>query len=390
MDMRAAQAGENRPERYRVEFNGAGAEYFRIWIVNLLLIVVTFGLFTPAARRRSLIYLYSRTSVAGTPFEFTGALGRMFAGFLIFFGLYLAYAAAAQFGAEKIASLLLIVWGLAGPWLWVSSRRFRLASTRWRGITGRFTASVGSVYRASWPMIAFIAMGFTLAFVTASAGHNAAAGALGVFGVLLMFVGGVLALARLDYNYTRLRVTQSHFGHLPAKWDVGFGKFVPMALAAIGIYVVAALIAGGLIFAVVGALGAFDAADRSKVSPVLLVVTVAVTMFTFLLAASPAIAYWQSRKFVLIWNNLRMGDGVRFDCVLKPRSFILLRLKNMLLGFVTLGLWRPFGVINEYRMKLESVMVQVDNGIDRFTGSQEQQRGAFADAVGEAVGFDFG
>lgn len=30
-----------------VAFTGSGSEYFRIWIVNILLTLVTFGLYTP-------------------------------------------------------------------------------------------------------------------------------------------------------------------------------------------------------------------------------------------------------------------------------------------------------------------------------------------------------
>jgi uncharacterized membrane protein YjgN (DUF898 family) len=389
MDMNAAPV-ESRAERFHVNFDGVGADYFRIWIVNLLLIVVTLGLFTPAARRRSLIYLYSHTSVAGTPFEFTGALRRMFLGFLIFFGLYIAYVVASNVGAQKVASLLILVWGAFGPWLWVSSKRFRMASTRWRGITGRFTASVGSVYRASWPMIAFIALSFTLAFVMAALGRQPAAAAFGVFAVLAVFAILFLALVRVDYNYTRLRVTQSHFGHQTAEWDVGFGKFVGMAIVATGIYIASALVAGVLAFAILTPFGAFAATSSDKVSTTVVIATFVVGAAIFLLAVAPAFGYWHARKFVLVWGNLRLGETVRFDCFLTPSSFVMLRIKNALLGIVTLGLWRPFAVIREYRMKLESITVEIEGGIDQFTGSPEEQRGAFADAVGEAVGFDFG
>ena len=35
-----------------LEFTGSGGEYFRVWIVNLLLSIVTLGFYTPLARRR--------------------------------------------------------------------------------------------------------------------------------------------------------------------------------------------------------------------------------------------------------------------------------------------------------------------------------------------------
>ena len=41
-------------EPHPLEFTGSGGEYFRVWIVNVLLSVVTLGLYTPFARRRSM------------------------------------------------------------------------------------------------------------------------------------------------------------------------------------------------------------------------------------------------------------------------------------------------------------------------------------------------
>jgi len=43
------------PERHPIGFTASGSEYFRIWIVNLLL-VVTLGLCLPWAKVRKLQY----------------------------------------------------------------------------------------------------------------------------------------------------------------------------------------------------------------------------------------------------------------------------------------------------------------------------------------------
>eukprot|EP01031_Cornospumella_fuschlensis_P012127 gene12127-14827_t len=40
------------PQSYplRIEFTGSGSEYFRIWVVNLLLLLVTVGIYYPWAK----------------------------------------------------------------------------------------------------------------------------------------------------------------------------------------------------------------------------------------------------------------------------------------------------------------------------------------------------
>jgi uncharacterized membrane protein YjgN (DUF898 family) len=42
-------------------FTGTGGEYFRIWIVNVMLSVVTFGIYSAWAKARRLQYFYRHT-----------------------------------------------------------------------------------------------------------------------------------------------------------------------------------------------------------------------------------------------------------------------------------------------------------------------------------------
>ncbi|RYF66268.1 MAG: DUF898 family protein, partial [Comamonadaceae bacterium] len=43
-------------EPHPMAFTGSGGEYFRVWIVNVLLTIVTLGFYTPWARRRTAQY----------------------------------------------------------------------------------------------------------------------------------------------------------------------------------------------------------------------------------------------------------------------------------------------------------------------------------------------
>ncbi len=44
-----------------LEFHGSGGEYFRIWIVNLCLTIVTFGIYTAWAKVRWVPQLSARS-----------------------------------------------------------------------------------------------------------------------------------------------------------------------------------------------------------------------------------------------------------------------------------------------------------------------------------------
>jgi len=52
------------------EFFGKGLEFFRIWIVNILLTVVTLGIYSAWAKVRTQRYLYGNTRLDGASFEY--------------------------------------------------------------------------------------------------------------------------------------------------------------------------------------------------------------------------------------------------------------------------------------------------------------------------------
>ena len=153
--------------RFGVNFSGSGSEYFRIWIVNLLLLIVTFGLYYPWAKVRKLRYFYNHTEVAGHPFDFHGNPRQMLRGFLLMAALLLAYGLAGNVSetAGAIAGLILaLVW----PALLRASLQFRLAQTSWRGLRFSFRGSMKDAY------MVFLVPGLMMV------------GALVVFGILMV------------------------------------------------------------------------------------------------------------------------------------------------------------------------------------------------------------
>jgi hypothetical protein len=50
-------------------FTGTGGEYFRIWIVNVMLSVVTLGIYSAWAKVRRLRYFYRHTRISGASFD---------------------------------------------------------------------------------------------------------------------------------------------------------------------------------------------------------------------------------------------------------------------------------------------------------------------------------
>jgi uncharacterized membrane protein YjgN (DUF898 family) len=91
------EQGNRAAQHLRIKFSGSGSEYFRIWIVNLLLSVLTLGLYLPFAKARRLRYFYANTWIDGQALSFHGDPWRMFRGFLLLLLLAIAYGAAGHF-----------------------------------------------------------------------------------------------------------------------------------------------------------------------------------------------------------------------------------------------------------------------------------------------------
>ena len=83
---------------------------------------------------------------------------------------------------------------------------------------------------------------------------------------------------------------------------------------------------------------------------------------------------------------LAARDAMRED--LRAGAYVGLRVKNVLLSFLTLGFYRPFAIASEYAAKVGSVTIHVKGSPEQLVGELVQQQGAFGDAAADALGLD--
>ncbi|WP_428002516.1 YjgN family protein [Acidovorax sp.] len=398
-------------DAHPLEFTGSGGEYFRVWIVNVLLTILTLGFYTPWARRRTAQYFYGHTLVAGSPLEFTAQQRRMVMGFVMLVMITIAYNIAVNTGQDTAVSLFLLAGALLAPFIWGSAMRFRLGSTRWRGLRLQFTASWREVYVASWPVFAialvWIGVFFGIQYLAPeSAGAlqelaadesgeadlptmTAAIWGLVVLGLLL----SVLCFIRLEYNYKSLLVLRAQVGAESGRWKPVYMDFIKVWAATVAVFLlfVVGISAGLAVLA--GGSFALIAGLKDKWGALIFVVFAVAFIagiFLMFLASAPARAYREARTFQLMWDNIGLSQVARFKCQLRTGRYVLLRIKNLFLTLLTLGLYRPFARVSEYRMKVESVTLHVKGGVDQVAGAmvRQQQQGGIGDALADAAGLD--
>lgn len=377
---------------YPIEFTGSGGEYFRVWIVNVLLTVVTLGFYTPLARRRTAQYFYGHTLVAGSPLEFTAQTKRMMLGFVLFVVLYVAFKVAAETGQDAAAGVMMLGGAALAPYFWASAMRFRFNATRWRGVRLQFSAGWGQVYRAGVPVFAIALVWFAAFLLIDTYGvADDKPDPFRILGIVLgAMVVSVLFVIRLEYNYKSLMVERGRIGGQAGRWKPQFGDFVRIWLATLGVFLLVMVgVVAGLAAAFGGSIALLQGQRPDGIMAIFVFIALGIaTIFLLILASAPARAYREARMFQLVWNNIGVSKVARFKCDLRPWGFVGLRVKNMILTMLTLGFYRPFARISEYRAKSQSVTLHVKGGLEQLAGQLAREENAVGDALADAVGLE--
>ena len=380
-----------------VRFTGSGSEYFRIWIVNLLLILVTFTLYLPFARARRMAYFQNNTLVGGDPLGFHADPWKMFRGYLLVLAFGIAYWAVSNF-LPTLAWVAFLMLMALWPLLWRASLQFRLRNTSWRGVRLDFLGDTKSAYLAMLPFflpgLVFVGAAPWLEVEGELADDMGATAAALFGGVVLVF------LVLLPWFWTRLKRYQ-HGGYAFAQerteLDVGAGSFYGLFFKTLGVSLLLTLALGTLV-AIVAAVAALSMgmewssfSDDESAYGVLIGGFVAVLgLLAYVLAPLVVGSYLNARMQNLLWSNTR-SPQIRFESDLRLIPLFKLTLVNWLLIALTLGLYWPFAKIRAARIRLEAIALEVDGPMDDWMAeAQRRSKGTVGDAAGDFFGIDMG
>lgn len=359
-------------------FSGSGSEYFRIWIVNLLLTVVTLTLYMPWARARRLRYFMGNTLVDGQPMGFHGDPRKMFKGYVlvaVFLGLY---SVAGKFSATAGFVAFVAVAAL-WPALFKSSLQFRLGNTSWRGLRFGFSGSLGGAYRAMLPVFipALILLGAQTLGVDTKHPPQWYAIIAGLVGLSALVVSPWLFWNLKQYQHNHYTL-----GKLQTTFSASVGSFYLLSLKVLGLALLIMAVPFGLGFAAVSGGGARNAAA--------IFAAVLLPLFGVLLGMVCIKPFAVSRLQNLVWCQTGCTE-LSFESSLRFRSLLWLTLKNWLLIVLTLGLYWPFALVAMTRLRLEAVRVtpRIDPAL-LMAGVQAASVEAAGDAAGDFFGLDVG
>ena len=382
----AAAPGHTLP----ISFTGSGSEYFRIWIVNLLLTIVSVGLYFPWAKVRRLRYFYGNTHVGEHTLDFHGNPWRMLRGFLLVAALVLLYSLAGKVSptAGLIAFVIVAsIW----PALFRASQRFRLGNTSWRGLRFRFTGTTAGAYRAMLPLFVPTALLLGALAIFGDAQGKPSGSAAVWFG--LMPIGLLLLLPLFWWMLKKYQHDHLALGDNQTTLHTGVGSFYLVFLKALGVSLLVGL-AGGIVLGIIGGAGAVAIFSNRSSDPgaftgaiFAILAAIMVVYLSVIVVVRPFIT---ARLQDLVWSATRSAD-VHFVSTLRFRALLWLTLKNWALILVTIGFYLPFASIAMARLRMQAVTVQIGIDPDELeTRVRERADDAAGDAAGDLFGIDIG
>jgi uncharacterized membrane protein YjgN (DUF898 family) len=341
---------------YRVEFTGSGREYFRIWIVNLFLSIITLGIYSAWAKVRKNKYFYRNTRIAGSSFDYHGnpraiLKGRIVA-VIILAALYFS-----QRVHPGLYVMVGIIVGLILPWMIARSFAFRLCNTSWRGIRMRFHGSISEAYITS------LLYGF-LTVIT-----------LGICFPLLYRQIRLYLVNNAAYGTTR--------GELTVSAGRVYGVFIRTILIGIAVSAIMSVVAG-FFFNYLGSL--FFKSGRLSQTMIIFMMILFFALYLFYRVIVQS--FFRTHMANLMWDHCKIGS-ISFEAGQRARDLASIIASNALLTFVTLGFYWPWARIQLAKYYADTLVVHAPDGLNNFVADVESAVAAAGDEVTEALDVDF-
>jgi len=318
-------------------FHGNGSEYFRIWIVNILLSIVTLGIYSAWAKVRNAQYFYGHTEVAGSRFAYLANPLTILKGRIIAVILFVAYSVISNVypTAGVVLALALLI---ALPWVVIRSLRFNMRMSAWRNVRFGFDGEIGEAVMVFilWPLLGVLTLG-------------------------LLFPLALYKQNEFIINNTRFGTAEFSLRPCAKSYFMNF------------VVAIAILLGAGAVAWIV-----------SLFFPPLSPLVVALAYFY-------VFAFISVRSNNLIYNNSLLRDGdFAFHCFWKHASYLKLLFVNSLFILLTLGFYFPWAKVRFARYKAEHLELLGNADLDSFVASEKENVTALGEELGDIFDMEVG
>ena len=331
-------------KQFQLKFTGKGSEYFRIWIVNLILTLLTFGIFSAWAQLRRIQYFYHNTWLNESNFNYHASPISILKGKIITATIFLLYFVSFEFNS-KIGYAVLSILILIFPLTFVLSMRFRIYNSSYRGLRFNFSGSIKEAYinLLLFPLLNL----FTLFLLTP-------------------FVHRRIKLYQHNnYNYGKTKFNfNASVKNFYKIYFITFIQYLSISL-----------------FFFVGYFVLYEFTKNTNMEKNNLLITIILLILCYLFFP---FTYFMVRIQNLIWNHTVVGNN-QFISTLKFKSLLKLEITNYILIIITFGFYKPFADIRMARYYIENMSISTTGDLDNFLACEQQNVTATGAETGTLV-----
>ncbi len=397
------------------QFHGRGGEYFGIWIVNILLTIVTLGLYSPWAHVRNKQYFYGNTELAGERFEYLATGKQIFLGRLIAGVLFIAFSILYQ-TMFMLSIFILVFMMLLYPWVAQRSLRFNAAMTRYRGVRFGFVGSVKDAYvnflgkpilacllGAAWIIITALALTLiypTLRYALGSPEFYMniirtfrSSSVLGFLAWLVMTFVIVLTLfAWVNKSMASFVHNGYLYGDQKFEAQLTTRQFVKnywLGALIVGVFLVFVIVAFSIItgLMVFGLINDYGKNDVLLLLATVLGFVVYIATFVVMLFVK-ALIFSKIRNYTYGQTQIGAERAYAFESNIMPSDYAVLLFTNALMVTFSLGFLTPFVRVRVAEFMAQHTAIQGDLNTLVTQEQANVQTGATADALGDVFNLD--
>ncbi len=349
-------------EQHKINYDGKVGQLYKLTILDILLRIVTLGIYSFWGRTRMRKYLVSRHELGGDRFEYTGTGGELFKGFL----------KALPFIVVLIIPIALInvhpifVLGYIPILYFVGiaiygALRYRYNRTRWRGISGFIEGS--TIKFANLVFIRTILNAISLGFLIPST----------------------------DIKIHSYIMNNAYFGTVKAEYNgnskILFGAHIKSILLALAIMSVFSALIGGVIVSGTSFGQELPDFEGSLMAGGFVVGFIfAIIVFPIILRLTRAIYHAALMREKL--RGLQIGN-LKFMSTVGAWDVVKHRLLNTIILIFTLGLGYPIIIQRNSKFFVRHLIIMGD--LEAFHADQaKQERSATGEGLDAALDLDIG
>ena len=343
-------------------FSGTARELFGLQFVNILLILVTIGIWTPWARVRKRRFFYNNTRIFGEGLDYLATGLDLFKGWIVVVALLMMFYSLPLLGIpflqEGAGLVLLAVY----PWAINRSLRFNARNLAWRDV--RFDFS-GTYLGSAWYL-------FFLPFI----------GVLSL-GILLPLASkGMREYVARNYSFGTARFGGK--GQLGSYYGAGL-KSLGLSLVLIGL---GAGLVGLVLYGDLSTTGfgqeALATLLANEFTAIMIQLVPVLLVLIFVLVGG----HYRALTRNIMVNALRLQGGIRFRSQVSGLGLAWIIVSNLILSVVTIGLLLPWAQVRQYRYLSQNTEIRPVADMQGYLDRQVRAGSSIGDAVGEAGGLD--